>query len=619
MARDPTAAHRGNGASASASAAGGAPRGGPAGGSPQMYFDVGRREEGLLTREEAHARFPAYEARASKKGHYRCDLPHRVPWSAEPVGFCNVPWRTIRRSHADGQCQFKSRIGFTAPSGRDRTSRQAALRDLKRKCRHLESEASRGRASSECSPEETNNTTGDASPPLGSRTSEQPFEVSRGLMKKSRTTPPPPPQSLDGVGSAPATALQAPANAARPPAPELSSLDALAWLESGDLQPLQGASSAALPVLQLPTTTTLRRAEQGDLKNSAALTLEDDLELSDLLGLTAEHEVRADEQAMAGSNKMADSLPQATTMADPGVVEPSALQTMMGEGVRTSMEWMAGAALAAAFARTRGHADPTDMHGLRRHLLLQSNSSATSWDVNSILDAGLPGAFRGIMKPQDTMSVIGYTLVFVRGVALFGWNSRFLCPLEYERHTLNAIKQRASIADALGSVSDRFKLWMALRLICSTMLVAGVFFIYVNTLHARWDDDFALMHSWHAIHATATTFSFAAPIPTMRMALSGITPYMIRLQSRNVSALEEKLFLANNFMIRLHVNLFAFIEINTFWCKFAHILLGRLRGLVYPVGALYLTMRRGRWQKAYGKCLNPWWNSAFIVLFDVRR
>ena len=39
-----------------------------------MYFDVGRREEGLLTREEAHARFPAYEARASKKGHYRCDL-----------------------------------------------------------------------------------------------------------------------------------------------------------------------------------------------------------------------------------------------------------------------------------------------------------------------------------------------------------------------------------------------------------------------------------------------------------------------------------------------------------------------------------------------------------------
>ena len=111
---------------------------------PEYYIDQSSRVRQRLKAQEAIEMFPAYTPGSSKKGKYRCDMPHCVPWSAEPVGFCNVPWRTMRRSHFNGKCQQQGRvIGYTAPSGLSRTERQTALKEVreKRKLYELETAA----------------------------------------------------------------------------------------------------------------------------------------------------------------------------------------------------------------------------------------------------------------------------------------------------------------------------------------------------------------------------------------------------------------------------------------------------------------------------------------------
>ena len=99
---------------------------------PEYYVDQSSRVRQRLKAQEAIEMFPAYTPGSTKKGKYRWDMPHIVPWSAEPVGFCNVPWRTMRRSHFNGKCQERGRIaGYTAPSGLSRTERQSTLRRVK--------------------------------------------------------------------------------------------------------------------------------------------------------------------------------------------------------------------------------------------------------------------------------------------------------------------------------------------------------------------------------------------------------------------------------------------------------------------------------------------------------
>jgi len=99
---------------------------------PKQYFDQGSRERKMMPAEEVVKKYRSYVPGSTKKGRYRCDLPHCVPWSPDAVGFCNVPWRTMRRSHFNGKCQERGRIaGYTAPSGLSRTERQSTLRRVK--------------------------------------------------------------------------------------------------------------------------------------------------------------------------------------------------------------------------------------------------------------------------------------------------------------------------------------------------------------------------------------------------------------------------------------------------------------------------------------------------------
>ena len=97
---------------------------------PVMYQELGAEARKFVSVAEAKANFPAYTKGSPKNKTYRCDLPHVVPWASVPVGFCNVPWRTMRRRHCNGQCQLTERTGFTTRTGLSRSDRQRLLRDL---------------------------------------------------------------------------------------------------------------------------------------------------------------------------------------------------------------------------------------------------------------------------------------------------------------------------------------------------------------------------------------------------------------------------------------------------------------------------------------------------------
>ena len=80
-----------------------------------FYTDLCTRE--LVTREQAISQYNVYKPGSSKKTRFRCDYLHKVPWESEPVGFCNVRYRTALSVHSGGRCQVlggKSRIGLNS-------------------------------------------------------------------------------------------------------------------------------------------------------------------------------------------------------------------------------------------------------------------------------------------------------------------------------------------------------------------------------------------------------------------------------------------------------------------------------------------------------------------------
>jgi len=80
-----------------------------------FYTDLCTRE--LVTREQAISQYNVYKPGSSKKTRFRCDYLHKVPWESEPVGFCNVRYRTALSVHSGGKCQIlggKSRIGLNS-------------------------------------------------------------------------------------------------------------------------------------------------------------------------------------------------------------------------------------------------------------------------------------------------------------------------------------------------------------------------------------------------------------------------------------------------------------------------------------------------------------------------
>lgn len=84
-------------------------------GTVRYYTDLCNRE--LLSAAEAKAQYDVYKPGSSKKSRFRCDYPHRVPWESEPVGFCNLRYRTALSVHATGKCQapgLNCRIGLNS-------------------------------------------------------------------------------------------------------------------------------------------------------------------------------------------------------------------------------------------------------------------------------------------------------------------------------------------------------------------------------------------------------------------------------------------------------------------------------------------------------------------------
>ena len=139
---------------------------------PSFYQNLGTLVRSYMTAEQAKARFPPYTKGSPKTRFYRCDLPHNVPWSPVPVGFCNVPWRTMRRRHFNGKCQQTLRTGFTTRTCLSRAERQRLLKENSSKKRSLALDAERlGKGGGEPSPSSSKECQ-TIMPPMGNATAE---------------------------------------------------------------------------------------------------------------------------------------------------------------------------------------------------------------------------------------------------------------------------------------------------------------------------------------------------------------------------------------------------------------------------------------------------------------